>query len=59
MQARPNATFVSNVDLTFIYTDGSAHGITFVNVEAGRRLISYRLNRAKRRLSLANYFFLC
>lgn len=34
--------FFSNLDLTFIYTD--VHGITFVNVEAGRRLIRYRLN---------------
>lgn len=59
MQARPNATFLSNVDLTFIYTDGSVNEITSVNVEEGRRLISYRLNRAKRGLSLANYFFLC
>lgn len=34
--------FFSNLDLTFIYTD--VHGINFVNIEAGRRLISYRLN---------------
>lgn len=42
MQAGTNITFFPNLDLTLIYTD--LHGITFVNVEAGRRLISYRLN---------------
>lgn len=35
---KKNVTFFCNLDLTFV------HGITFVNVEAGRRLISYRLN---------------
>lgn len=43
MQGKTNATFFSNLDLTFIYTDVSVHGITFVNVEAAGRL-SYRLN---------------